>query len=83
MVKKEKEQFDQKEKPEISQMMPGTKEPVTEVYEDLYREGDIVPETGHYVCVICGQIESFGENEEFTTCPAGHGEKDVVWKNMD
>jgi len=72
----------EEEKVEIPENQPGA-QPLTEVYEDLYREGDVVPETGHYMCIFDNYIESFSEGEEFTTCPSGHGMEDVCWKNID
>ena len=81
-LKKSTEELKKEEGEAVTENIPGN-EPLTEVYQDLYQEDDVVPETGHYVCVYCNQIESFAEGELFTTCPAGHGEKQVCWKNID
>jgi rubrerythrin len=59
-------------------------EPSKEVFDqDLYREGDVVPETGHYVCIFCGFIQEYCEAEEFEACPSGHGLDDACWKLKD
>lgn len=36
----------------------------------LYKIGDVVPESGTYVCVPCGYVQPFTAGDRFTTCEA-------------
>ena len=36
----------------------------------LYKIGDVVPESGSYLCVPCGYIQHFEVGGVFTTCEA-------------
>jgi len=36
----------------------------------MYKIGDVVPQTGMYVCVPCGYIQQFIAREQFLTCEA-------------
>lgn len=40
------------------------------ITEQLFKIGDIVPESGAYVCVPCGFIQNFSAGERFTACLA-------------
>ncbi len=43
---------------------------VNVVQKELYAIGDLVLETGLYVCVPCGYVQQFIAGELFTTCDA-------------
>ena len=36
----------------------------------LYKIGDVVTQSGDYVCVPCGFVQHFGAGNFFTTCDA-------------
>jgi hypothetical protein len=38
--------------------------------EKLYAIGEIVPQSGLYVCVPCGYVQQFQEGKVFLTCEA-------------
>lgn len=38
--------------------------------KELYAIGDVIPETGLYVCVPCGYVQQFIAGEVFPTCDA-------------
>ncbi|OGZ97449.1 MAG: hypothetical protein A3I44_06125 [Candidatus Sungbacteria bacterium RIFCSPLOWO2_02_FULL_51_17] len=40
------------------------------VATELFRIGDVVPESGTYICVPCGYTQTFYAGELFTTCLA-------------
>ncbi len=58
--------------------------------KDLYKWGQIVPETGDYLCVDCGYIATFAEGEIFPVCevclsgePAGPTSADgAYWEKI-
>lgn len=64
--------------------------------EKLYKTGDTVPESGRYICVVCGFIIEYLEKHlaygvTFPTCPVCHagdenGPKkphEDVWQKID
>ncbi len=36
----------------------------------LFKKGDVVAQSGRYVCVPCGYIQYFEAGSTFTECPA-------------
>lgn len=38
--------------------------------KELYKIDDLVPQTGHYICLPCGYIQEFEAGRKFTTCEA-------------
>jgi hypothetical protein len=36
----------------------------------LHKIGDVVPQSGMYLCVPCGFVQEFKEGEQFTECLA-------------
>ena len=38
--------------------------------ETLYKIGDMIPQSGNYICVPCGYVQYFLMGEQFTTCDA-------------
>lgn len=48
--------------------------------QTLYRENDVVPVTGKYRCMICGNIELFYKDNSFTFCDnCLHGKNEDIW----
>jgi len=48
--------------------------------QTLYRENEIVPTTGKYRCVVCGNIELFYKGDSFIVCSnCMHGKTDDIW----
>lgn len=38
--------------------------------QSSYKIGDVIPQTGEYVCVPCGYVQYFEAGNLFTTCDA-------------
>ena len=52
--------------------------------QTLYREYDIVPTTGRYRCMVCGNIEIFYKGSSFGICDnCMHGKTDDIWVLME
>ena len=48
--------------------------------EILYRENDVVPQTGRYRCIVCGNIKLFTKDELFQICDnCMHGKDEDIW----
>ena len=48
--------------------------------ETLYREYDVVPITGRYRCIVCGNIEIFTIGDSFSICDnCMHGKDEDIW----
>jgi hypothetical protein len=47
-----------------------TQTPIKVLEKELYKIGDVIPQTGMYVCVPCGYIQQFIAGELFLTCEA-------------
>jgi hypothetical protein len=48
--------------------------------QTLYRENEIVPVTGKYKCMVCGNVKLFYKDEKFPICDnCMHGKTDDVW----
>jgi hypothetical protein len=45
--------------------------------KSLFKIGDVVPESGEYICVPCGFVQRFEAGKQFTTCEACYAGTDI------